>query len=59
MDIYHILFNCREWQRERAEILRRCGEEADFYPSMVNQLLGSRRTTVAVQGFLRETRVSM
>lgn len=57
MDIYLNLFNCKAWQREQAEILKTCEEDAGFSLSTVRQLLASRKMTKAVPDFLTIIRV--
>lgn len=56
MDVHHIMFNCYEWRKEH--ILWRWKHETkvNLWPSMVKQLLGSRRVTAVVMEFLATTR---
>lgn len=53
------MFNCRAWQSERADTLRRCEEDGGFRVSMVRQLQGSKKGAAVVLGFLMKIRVGL
>lgn len=52
MDVYHILFQCMAWRKERAKMRSTCLLEAGYRPTTVKKLLGERKATPAVMAFL-------
>lgn len=56
MDTHHTMFDSRKWSEEKRKIQERCEKDDRGQPRNVRQLMGSRRMTPTVLGFIAATR---
>lgn len=57
MEACHVVSDCNVWTEERKEMPQRWKEDGDGEPRIVKQLIGSRKATPALIGFLAATGV--
>lgn len=57
MDTHHVMLSCTTWTKERREIHKKCEEDGGKKPRIVRQLIGVRKATPAVLGFIAATQV--
>lgn len=57
MDSRHVLFDCNAWMEERRKIRKKCKEDGRGKSRKVRQLMGSRKVTPVVLGFIAARQV--
>lgn len=56
MDTYYVLLSCSDWTEERRKMHEKCEKNGGRNLRTVKQLLGSRKATLAMLGFIKATR---